>query len=223
MNNRGIDVLVNNAGISYFKSAEDLSIDDWKLSFDTNFFGMLRVVKALLPFMRSRKAGQIINTSTLAAFISIPFQSHYSASKAAVKVFTEGLRIELKQFNIKVSSIIPSDINTDFNINMLNLSETNKQELFSTDISQMLETTPTEKDSPYYEAVKRVWKVVVKNLIVSPPPLVVSKKIAKIMTKKKPKVNYKSGSLAQIFLVYLIRRIVSDEFTDWLLPKYYGL
>ncbi|NHJ38779.1 MAG: SDR family oxidoreductase [Asgard group archaeon] len=223
INGRGIDVLINNAGISYFKSAEDLSLEEWQINFDTNFFGPLRVIKAILPSMRVRKTGQIINTSSLGAYISIPFQSHYSASKSAIKVLSEGLRIELKQFNIKVSSIIPSDINTDFNVNMLNLTKSHNQNFSSTDISEMIANTPTEKNSPYYESIKRAWKIVVKNLIVSPPPLVVSKKISKILRKRRPKVNYKSGSLAQIFLVFLIRRIVSDEITDWLMPKYYGL
>lgn len=223
VNGRGIDILINNAGISFFKSVEDLSIEDWQKNFDINFIGILRVVKAVLPYMRARKAGQIINTSTLGAFIAIPFQSHYSACKSAIKILTEGLRIELKQFNIKVSTILPSDINTNFNINMLNLSKSDKQELSSTDISEMIANTPTKEDSPYYESVKRVWKVVVKNLIVSPPPLVVSKKIAGILKRRKPKVNYKSGSFAQIFLTFLIRRVVTDEFIDWLLPKYYGL
>jgi short-subunit dehydrogenase len=173
--------------------------------------------------MRARKAGQIINTSTLGSIISIPFQSHYSASKAAIRILTDGLRIELKQFNIKVSTISPSDINTNFNINTLNLTKSDSQKLSSTDISEMIANVPVEKDSPYYESVKRVWKVVVKNLIVSPPPIIISRKIARILKRKRPKVNYQSGGLAQIFLLFLIRRVVTDEFTDWLLPKYYGL
>ncbi|NHK30791.1 MAG: SDR family oxidoreductase [Asgard group archaeon] len=223
INGQGIDILINNAGIGFFKSAEELSMEDWQKNFDTNFFGPLRVVKAIVPYMRAKKAGQIINTSSLGAITALPFQSHYSASKAAIKILTEGLRIELKQFNIKVSSIFPSDINTNFNLNMLNLSKSNNQDLASTDISEMIANVPIEKDSPYYESVKNVWKVVIKNLIVSPPPIIISKKIARILKRKRPNVNYQSGSLAQIFLTFLIRRVVTDEITDWLLPKYYGM
>ncbi|MHA1211767.1 MAG: SDR family oxidoreductase [Candidatus Heimdallarchaeota archaeon] len=223
LNGRGIDILINNAGISYFKSTEDLTIEDWQKTYDTNLFGTIRVVKAILPNMRARKDGQIINTSSLAAFAAIPFQGHYSSSKAAVKVFTEGLRIELKAFNIKVSTILPSDINTNFNVNMFDQSVSERSDIASIDLSYMMERIPTKEDSPYFKSVKKVWKLVVKNLIVSPPPIVVSKKLAKILRKKKPKVNYMSGSLSQIFLTFLIRRIVTDELTDWLLPKYYGL
>jgi len=87
----------------------------------------------------------------------------------------------------------------------------------------MIDNTPTSKDSPYYLFAQKVWTVVVKNLIKAPPPIVISKKIAKIIKSKRPKVNYQSGSLSQIFLTYLIRRVVTDEFTDTLLPKYFGL
>jgi len=97
-------------------------MEDWKLSFETNFFGMLRTIKAILPGMKERKSGQIINTSTLGAIISLPFQSHYSASKSANKILTEGLYMELKKFNIKVSVLMPSDVNTSFNRNMQQIS-----------------------------------------------------------------------------------------------------
>jgi short-subunit dehydrogenase len=223
INGRGIDVLINNAGISFFKSVEDLSMDDWHTTFNTNFFGTLRVVRAIVPFMRERMTGQIINTSTLGVIGPIPFQSHYTASKAAIKVFTEILRVELKQFNIKVSTIIPSDINTDFNVNMLDLSIAKSNDLTSTDIDTMLNNIPTDSESPYYDLVKRVWQKVVRNLIVSPPPLVISKKLVKIIKSRRPKINYKAGSFEQKFLTFLIRRVVTDEFTYWLLPKYFDM
>ncbi|MHA1433336.1 MAG: SDR family NAD(P)-dependent oxidoreductase, partial [Candidatus Heimdallarchaeota archaeon] len=82
INGTGIDVLVNNAGIGFYGSVEEMSMDDWKLTFETNFFGMLRTVRAILPSMKERKNGQIINTSTLGGLIAIPYQTHYSASKA---------------------------------------------------------------------------------------------------------------------------------------------
>ncbi|MBN1331170.1 MAG: SDR family oxidoreductase [Candidatus Heimdallarchaeota archaeon] len=223
LNGRGIDVLINNAGISFFKSSEDLSIEDWQKTFEVNLFGVIRVVKAILPFMRARKAGQIINTSSLGAIAAIPFQAHYSASKIATKVFTEGLRVEVKPFNIKVSAILPSDINTNFNINMFDYSNIKENNISLHDILHMMENTPTDRNSPYYNSAQKVWKVIVKNLIMAPPPIVVSKDIYKIIKSRRPKVNYNSGSLSQIFLTYLIRRIVSDEFTYSLLPKYFGL
>lgn len=223
INDRGIDILINNAGISFFKSAEVLSMEDWKTTFDTNLFGMIRVAKAVLPQMRERREGRIINTSTLGALIAIPFQSHYSASKVAIKVFSEGLRMEVKKFNIKVSTILPSDINTAFNSNMHAISTTMDPTTKSVDLEKMINQSPTTPDSPYYKNLNAVWKVIVRNLILAPPPLMVSKKLLRIMKARKPRVNYHAGDPIQRILLFLIRRVVSDEITDWLLPVYYGL
>ncbi len=223
INDRGIDILINNAGISFFKSAEVLSMEDWKITFDTNLFGMIRVAKAVLPQMRERREGRIINTSTLGALIAIPFQSHYSASKVAIKVFSEGLRMEVKKFNIKVSTILPSDINTAFNSNMHAISTTMDPTTKSVDLEKMINQSPTTPDSPYYKNLNAVWKVIVRNLILAPPPLMVSKKLLRIMKARKPRVNYHAGDPIQRILLFLIRRVVSDEITDWLLPVYYGL
>lgn len=223
INNRGIDILINNAGISFFRSAEVLSMEDWKTTFDTNLFGMVRVAKAVLPFMRERRAGRIINTSTLGALAVIPFQSHYSASKIAIKIFSEGLRVEVKKFNIKVSTILPSDINTAFNTNMHAISTSMDPSTKSVDLEKMINQSPTTPDSPYYEYLNPVWRLIVKNLIVAPPPLVISKKLYRIIKARKPRVNYHAGDPIQRILVFLIRRVVTDEIVDWLLPLYFGL
>jgi len=204
INDHGINILINNAGISFFKSAEVLSMEDWKTTFDTNLFGMVRVAKAVLPQMRERREGRIINTSTLGALAAIPFQSHYSASKVAIKVFSEGLRMEVKKFNIKVSTILPSDINTAFNKNMHAISTTMDPTTKSVDLEKMINQ-------------------IVRNLIVAPPPLMVSKKLLRIIKARKPRVNYHAGDPIQRILLFLIRRVISDEITDWLLPVYFGL
>jgi len=223
INGIGIDVFINNAGISFYGSAEETSFDDWKLSFETNFFGMLRTIRAILPSMKERKSGQIINTSSLGGLIAIPYQSHYSSSKAAIKILTEGLYMELKQFNIKISLLLPGDTNTSFNRNTLTVSGKQEGQLSSINIQEMIDNMPVSRDSSYYENAKKTWKVIVKNLIISPPPITISKTVLRMIKARKPRLNYQTGSFAQIFLVYLIRRIVSDEFTYWLLPVYYGI
>lgn len=223
INGNGIDVFINNAGISFYGSAEEITIEDWQLCFETNFFGMLRTIKAILPKMKARKRGQIINTSSLAGLAAIPFQSHYSASKAATKLFTEALRMEVKPFNIKVSSILPSDINTSFNRNMLNVSAKEDGPLTSINIKEMIDNMPIAKDSDYYKEALMAWKVIIRNLILAPPPIKISKTIHRMIKARNPRVNYKSGDLAQRFLLFLIRRAVTDDFTYWLLPVYYGI
>ena len=100
-----LDVLVNNAGYELAGALEETSLDEAKAQFETNFFGVVRMVKAVLPLMRQQKHGQIINISSLSGLSPIPFMGIYSASKFAVEGYTEALRLELKPFNIHVSQI----------------------------------------------------------------------------------------------------------------------
>ncbi len=223
VNGRGIDVLINNAGISFYESVEGLSMENWQKTFDTNFFGVLRVVKAVLPFMKERGNGQIINTSSLGGVIAIPFQSHYSASKAALKLFTEGLHVELRPLNIKVSVLLPSDINTNFNKNTGKLSSNTFGELNSINLKEMIENNPMDKKSPHFTKAKKVWSVIIKNLIISPPPITVSRKLSKIIKARKPKISYYAGDFIQGFLLLFLRRFVTENFAYFILPKYYGM
>jgi len=100
-----VDVLVNNAGYELGGALEEHSIEEAKAQFETNFFGLVRMTKAVLPFMRRQKHGHIINVSSLAGLTSIPFMGMYSASKFAVEGYTEGLHLELKPLHIHVSQI----------------------------------------------------------------------------------------------------------------------
>lgn len=103
--NRGgrLDVLINNAGYELAGALEELSLEDARAQFETNFFGVVRMVNAVLPLMRRQKRGYIINVSSLAGLSAIPFLGIYSASKFALEGYTESLRHEVKPFNIHVS------------------------------------------------------------------------------------------------------------------------
>jgi len=98
-----IDVLVNNAAYELAGALEETSIDEAKAQFETNFFGVIRMVKAVLPSMRQNRQGQIINVSSLSGVSSIPFMGIYSASKFALEGYTQALRLEVHPFNIHVS------------------------------------------------------------------------------------------------------------------------
>src|SRR5215831_16746314 len=98
-----IDVLVNNAAYELAGAIEEISLDEAKAQFETNFFGVLRMVKAVLPSLRQQKQGQIINVSSLSGVSSIPFMGLYSASKFALEGYTEALRLEVAPLNIRVS------------------------------------------------------------------------------------------------------------------------
>ena len=98
-----IDVLINNAGYELAGALEELTPEESRAQFETNFFGVVRMVNAVLPVMRRQKRGRIINVSSLAGVSSIPFLGIYSASKFALEGYTEALRHEVKRFNIQVS------------------------------------------------------------------------------------------------------------------------
>ena len=103
--NRGgrVDVLINNAGYELAGALEELSLEEARAQFETNFFGVVRMVNAVLPLMRRQKRGHIINVSSLVGLSAVPFLGIYSASKFALEGYTEALRHEVKPFNIHVS------------------------------------------------------------------------------------------------------------------------
>ncbi len=109
-----IDILVNNAGSGISGAVEFTETEDAKKLFDVNFFGTVRVSKAVIPHMRRQGSGKIINISSVAAITPIPFQTYYSAAKSAILSYSFALANELKPFGITVTAILPGDIKTGF-------------------------------------------------------------------------------------------------------------
>jgi short-subunit dehydrogenase len=121
-----IDVIVNNAGMTLQKSAENHCIDDWQRVFGLNFWSAVLMCRALLPLLRQQKTAHIVNLSSMAAFYGLPSQCSYSSSKAAVQAYSESLRAELSGEGIGVSCIYPGAIQT--NMIMATLSESDDLE-----------------------------------------------------------------------------------------------
>jgi len=107
-----IDVLVNNAGYLLAGAIEEATLEAAKAQFETNFFGVARMVKAVLPAMRKQQSGRIVTISSLAGLVPVPFWGFYNASKFAVEGYCETLRYELKPFGIKVAMVEPGAIKT---------------------------------------------------------------------------------------------------------------
>ncbi len=112
-----IDVVVNNAGYGISGSIESTSIDDAINLMDVNFMGVFHSTKAALPWMRQSGGGKIINMSSVASKLSIPFQAFYSSSKAAINAFTEALHNEVSPYGIQACAVMPGDIKTGFTKN----------------------------------------------------------------------------------------------------------
>jgi short-subunit dehydrogenase len=198
-----IDILINNAGYGISGAIEDTSIIKVKEQFETNFFGIHRISKEILPLMRKQKDGYIINISSIGGIIGLPFQGLYCASKFALEGWTESLRMEVNSFGIKVVLIEPGDIKTSF---------THKRE----------KITSYLKKSFYKEKTIKALNVVEKDEQGGPSPDKVAYLLERIINKKSPKLRYKVGSFSQILICYL-KRIIPDRSIQWILMKYYKI
>ncbi|XP_048377653.1 retinol dehydrogenase 8-like isoform X1 [Stegostoma tigrinum] len=116
---KGVDILVNNAGIGKIGPVESLSIQEMKSIFDTNFFGAVRMIKAVLPDMKQRKCGHIVMMSSVMGLQGVIFNDVYAASKFAMEGFCESLVVQLLKFNIYVSMIEPGPVNTEFEMKLM--------------------------------------------------------------------------------------------------------
>ena len=109
-----VDILINCAGFGISGAVEFTTTEEAKKQFEVNFFGAVTVTRAILPYMRGQGSGRIVNISSVAAVAHIPFQTYYSASKAAIESYTSCLDNEVKPFGIRVTAVEPGDICTEF-------------------------------------------------------------------------------------------------------------
>jgi NAD(P)-dependent dehydrogenase (short-subunit alcohol dehydrogenase family) len=184
-----LDGLVCNAGWGIYGSVEETSLERVRAQFETNFYGVLRVLTPVLKRMRERNAGRILLVGSLSGRAPIPFQTHYSASKAAIESLAFGLANEIHPYHIHVSLIEPGDINTPFN--------------------DVMDWGARSADSPYAERIAISEKAIRDSLPKSPGPEVVADVVAHALCAEKPKFRYAVGREAR--LVGIGRRLLSDR------------
>ena len=192
-----IDVLINNAGFGISGPIEFTKTDDAKKQFDVNFFGALNVVKAVVPFVRKEGKGRIIFVSSVAAVFSIPFQSFYSAAKAAMNSMALALANELRPFNISVCSLMPGDVSTGFT----------KNREKSIDGSEV------------YTRLDKSIKTMEHDEINGMSPLKMAKKLFKISKKSHVKPLYVGGGKYKFFC--FLAKIFPTRFFNWVVGKLY--
>jgi NAD(P)-dependent dehydrogenase (short-subunit alcohol dehydrogenase family) len=171
-----IDILVNNAGAGVFGAAEETSIAQAQQLFETNFFGLVRVTRSVLPYLRAQRSGRIINIGSVLGFLPSPYGSLYAASKHAVEGFTESLDHETREFGVRAVVVEPGYTNTSF------------------------EANATEADSPldsYATVRQHVIEAITEELRKGDDPDVVAQVVLKAATDRTPKLRYPAGPLAR--------------------------
>lgn len=196
-----IDILINNAGMHTGGAIETTSIENIKLQLDTNVMGMVYLLREALPAMRIQREGTIINFSSIGGLMGLPFQGFYSASKFAIEGLSEALRMELKQFNIKVVVINPGDFHTNNTANRRNF------------------LTKTAND-PYAEQFNKTLSIIEKDEIGGWPPEVLAQKLVKIIETKNPRKRYVVATAEQKLAVVLKNILPAGWFMKILAPHY---
>ncbi len=200
-----IDGLVCCAGFGIFGAVEEVGLEDARRQLDTNFFGVLRVLRAVLPGMREAGGAgadpRVVLVGSLAGRAPIPFQAHYSASKAAVDALALALRNELHAFGVKVSLVEPGDIDTPFN--------------------EAMDWGSAGAGSAYAEPLARCERVIRESLPKAPKPEVVVRAIEKALTARRPRVRYAVGADSK--LVPLGRRLLPDFVSLSLIRSHFDL
>jgi NAD(P)-dependent dehydrogenase (short-subunit alcohol dehydrogenase family) len=168
-----IDVLVNNAGYALVGALEELSIEEIKEQFETNVFGVIRVVQEILPIMRKQRHGTIVNISSLAGRIGFPLTSAYVSSKFALEGLSESMAYEVEQFGIKVILIEPGVIKTNFDKNL----KIGKKVSIST-------TTTNNSNSPYADITEKRIAGFKPRFESGPSSIEVAKVILNVITSK---------------------------------------
>lgn len=195
-----LDVLINNAGAGITGPIEEIPEEEIKNNFDTNFFGPINVIKAVLPQMRKQHSGLIINVTSIAGYMGLPYRGVYSASKGALELLTEAFRMELKGFNIEMTNVAPGD--------------------FATNIAAGRYHAPLLKDSPYREVYGRTLDLMNEHVDSGSNPNVMARAVFKIINTQKPKVHYKVGEFMQKFSIVLKRILPSKTYEKLLMNHY---
>lgn len=197
-----IDVLVNNAGIGITGPIEETPNTEIQRAFETNFYGPINVMKGVLPQMRTQGGGKIINITSIAGYMGLPYRGIYSATKAALEITTEAFRMETKQFGVQMTNVAPGD--------------------FATNIVAGRYHAPVLDDSPYKGAYGKTLKMMNEHVDAGEDPLKMARVIHEIIETPSPRIHYKVGAFLQKFSIVL-KRVLPDKVYERMLLNHYKL
>jgi NAD(P)-dependent dehydrogenase (short-subunit alcohol dehydrogenase family) len=197
-----LDVVINNAGVGITGPLEEIPMEEIKNNFDTNFFGPIAVMKAVLPQMRQQKSGLIVNVTSIAGYMGLPYRSVYSASKGALELITEALRMEVKSFGIQITNVAPGD--------------------FATNIAAGRFHAPIIQGSDYERAYGSILKTMDAHVDSGSNPNEMAEAVFQIIQDNNPRIHYKVGAFMQKISIVL-KRILPDTVYEKMLMNHYKL
>lgn len=193
-----IDILVNNAGIAVGGYVEDVTITDWRLQFETNFFGLIALTQAVLPIMRSQNSGKIINISSISGRLGFPGYAAYAASKFAVEGFSESLRHEMLPFGIYVVLVEPGAYKTEIWEKGFNTMRTSPESVYRTQLEAVLRYSQKAAET-------------------APNPQDIANLIVKVTKNVHPKLRYPLGKGARLTL--WSKALLPWKWFEWMIKK----
>jgi len=196
-----VDALVNNAGYGQYGAAEDVTAEEWRRQFDVNLFGAIEATRAVLPAMREKRRGTIVNVSSVAGKIAIPFAAPYCSSKHALEAFSDALRVEVAPFGIRVAVIEAGPIETRFG------------DRARAGVARMLATP-----GPYSVFYKNAERAMDTDFQAGKlPPEAVARVVVEAIEAANPRTRYRITRLARTLI--LLRRFLPDRFFDRRMKK----
>jgi len=196
------DIMINNAGAGHFGPAESLPPETIKSQFQLLVFGHIQLMQLALAAMRVRGHGLIINVTSLASRLPVPFMAGYDAAKAAMAAFTMSIQLELPDSHVRIVDLQPGDICTAFNDAV----------------------SKSRQHDPRYEAkLAKTWEAVDRNMKAAPGPELVARRLIKLIDQPNPPPRVTVGDTFQSKIAPLIFRFLPQRLRIWGLKKYYGI
>ena len=196
------DVLINNAGAGHFGPAELLSTETIASQFQILVFGQIQLMRLALRSMQTRGEGLIINVTSLASRLPVPFMAAYNAAKAAMASFTMTVQLELVDSRVRIVDLEPGDICTEFNEGV---------------------SKSTQRDTRYDAKAAKTWEAVERNMKNAPKPELVARHVLKLIQDNHPPPRTTVGDAFQTKIAPLIFRFLPQRVRIWGLKKYYGI
>jgi NAD(P)-dependent dehydrogenase (short-subunit alcohol dehydrogenase family) len=196
-----IDALVNNAGYGHYGAVEDIPAEGWRDQFDVNFFGAIELIQAVVPAMRQARQGKIVNVSSVAGRLPIPFAAAYCSTKHALEAVSDSLRVELAPFGIRIVVVEPGPIDTRF-----------------TERARSIVAPLIRRPGPYrslYAGAERAMNG--EFQAGSLPAAAVAKVIVRAIESPRPRTRYAVTAMAKVLIP--VRRFLPDRVLDFLMRR----